>query len=60
MFPGHLGSSLNKLCARQFVWVKAALRSRHAFFHLEMSLIQSDNLSFDSDFSDRSIFVNAL
>ena len=33
---------------------------RHAFFHPEMSLIQSDNLSFDRDFSDRSIFVNAL
>lgn len=39
---------------------EAALRSRHSFFHSEMSLIQNDNLSFDSNFSDRNIFANSL
>lgn len=39
---------------------EAALRSRHSVFHSEMSLIQNDNLSFDSNFSDRNIFANSL
>ena len=60
VFPGHLGISLNTLCPRGFVWEEAALRSRHSFFHSEVSLIQNDNLSFDGNFSDRSIFASAL